>query len=78
MPLTRLTLRDFRNHAATRLEGTARFNVLIGENGAGKTNVLEAISLLITMLRWLGPASRSLEQIQRSHSEALAADTAQA
>lgn len=46
MPLTRLTLRDFRNHAATRLEDTAAFNVLIGENGAGKTNVLEAISLL--------------------------------
>ena len=46
MPLTRLTLRHFRNHAATRLEGTARFNVLIGENGAGKTNVLEALSLL--------------------------------
>ena len=46
MPLTRLTLRDFRNHAATRLDGMARFNVLVGENGAGKTNVLEALSLL--------------------------------
>lgn len=46
MALTRLTLRSFRNHAATRLDGTARFNVLVGENGAGKTNVLEAISLL--------------------------------
>lgn len=46
MALTRLTLRDFRNHAATRLEGARAFNVLIGENGAGKTNVLEAISLL--------------------------------
>ena len=46
MPLTRLTLRDFRNHAATRLEDMRGFNVLIGENGAGKTNVLEAISLL--------------------------------
>lgn len=46
MSLTRLTLRDFRNHAATRLEGTQAFNVLVGENGAGKTNVLEAISLL--------------------------------
>ncbi|MCW1381539.1 DNA replication/repair protein RecF [Novosphingobium sp. KCTC 2891] len=45
MALTRLTLRDFRNHAATRLEDTAAFNVLVGENGAGKTNVLEAISL---------------------------------
>ncbi|MBB3860850.1 DNA replication and repair protein RecF [Novosphingobium hassiacum] len=46
MSLTRLTLRDFRNHAATRLEGMQAFNVLVGENGAGKTNVLEAISLL--------------------------------
>ncbi len=46
MALDRLTLRDFRNHAATRLDATARFNVLTGENGAGKTNVLEAISLL--------------------------------
>ncbi|MCH7628362.1 MAG: DNA replication/repair protein RecF [Proteobacteria bacterium] len=46
MALTRLTLRDFRNHAATRLEETRAFNVLVGENGAGKTNVLEAISLL--------------------------------
>lgn len=46
MSLTRLTLRDFRNHAATRLVGMRGFNVLVGENGAGKTNVLEAISLL--------------------------------
>ena len=46
MVLTRLTLRDFRNHAATRLDAMAPFNVLFGENGAGKTNVLEAISLL--------------------------------
>lgn len=46
MALTRLTLHDFRNHAGTRLEDMAAFNVLIGENGAGKTNVLEAISLL--------------------------------
>jgi predicted ATPase len=41
MALTRLTLRQFRNHDATRLDGLARFNVLVGENGAGKTNVLK-------------------------------------
>lgn len=44
--LDRLLLSDFRNHRATRIDETARFNLLIGENGAGKTNVLEAISLL--------------------------------
>ena len=46
MGLDRITLTDFRNHRATRLDGTARFNLLVGENGAGKTNVLEALSLL--------------------------------
>ena len=45
MPLDRILLSDFRNHRRTAIEGTARFNLLVGENGAGKTNVLEAISL---------------------------------
>ncbi len=46
MTLDRILLSDFRNHRETRIENTARFNLLVGENGAGKTNVLEAISLL--------------------------------
>ncbi|MDG5746995.1 DNA replication/repair protein RecF [Qipengyuania sp. XHP0207] len=46
MALDRIALSSFRNHAATELSGTAQFNLLVGENGAGKTNVLEAISLL--------------------------------
>ncbi len=46
MALDRITLSTFRNHAATRLDGAARLNLLVGENGAGKTNVLEALSLL--------------------------------
>lgn len=45
MALDRITLAQFRNHAATRLDGTAHLNLLVGENGAGKTNVLEALSL---------------------------------
>ncbi|MCJ2187825.1 DNA replication/repair protein RecF [Novosphingobium beihaiensis] len=44
--LDRILLSRFRNHADTAVEGTAQFNLLVGENGAGKTNVLEAISLL--------------------------------
>lgn len=46
MGLDHVTLTNFRNHCATRLDGTAQFNLLVGENGAGKTNVLEALSLL--------------------------------
>ncbi len=45
MALDRIQLTDFRNHRDTRVESTAKFNLLFGENGAGKTNVLEAISL---------------------------------
>ena len=44
--LTRLVLTDFRNHADLALTPAAGFVVLTGENGAGKTNVLEAVSLL--------------------------------
>ncbi|MBX7495329.1 DNA replication/repair protein RecF [Qipengyuania sp. 6B39] len=46
MALDRITLSHFRNHAESELSDTARFNLLVGENGAGKTNVLEALSLL--------------------------------
>lgn len=46
MALDRIQLADFRNHRDTRVDATAQFNLLIGENGAGKTNILEAISLL--------------------------------
>jgi DNA replication and repair protein RecF len=44
--LDRIRLSHFRNHADSEITGTAQFNLLVGENGAGKTNVLEAISLL--------------------------------
>lgn len=46
MPLTRLTLTDFRSYATASIEPGPGFVVLTGDNGAGKTNVLEAVSLL--------------------------------
>ena len=44
--LDRITLASFRNHSASRLDGSGHLNLLVGDNGAGKTNVLEALSLL--------------------------------
>jgi len=44
--LTRLRLTDFRSHAALDLKLDARPVCLYGANGAGKTNILEAISQL--------------------------------
>jgi DNA replication and repair protein RecF len=42
----RLTLTNFRNHAATTLTVGPQPVVLTGANGSGKTNILEAMSLL--------------------------------
>ncbi len=42
----RLALADFRSYAALDLSVSAQTVVLTGDNGAGKTNVLEALSLL--------------------------------
>ncbi len=42
----RLSLTDFRNYAALRLDLDDRPVVLSGANGAGKTNLLEAVSFL--------------------------------
>ncbi len=45
--LTRLTLTDFRSYAALTWRPGARIAVVTGPNGSGKTNLLEAISLLV-------------------------------
>ena len=44
--ISRLVLTDFRNHAAATLTPGPVFVLLSGDNGAGKTNILEAVSLL--------------------------------
>ncbi|MFB0875029.1 MULTISPECIES: DNA replication/repair protein RecF [unclassified Sphingobium] len=42
----RLTLSDFRNHADALIVPDHAFILLTGDNGAGKTNILEAVSML--------------------------------
>ncbi len=44
--LSRLVLTDFRSYAALAWRPAARIAVITGPNGSGKTNLLEAISLL--------------------------------
>jgi len=46
VPVSRLTLTDFRSYPETLIEPGPGFVLLSGENGAGKTNMLEAVSLL--------------------------------
>jgi DNA replication and repair protein RecF len=46
MSIARLILTDFRSYRSALIEAAPGFVVLTGENGAGKTNILEALSLL--------------------------------
>ncbi len=78
MALDRITLTGFRNHLATRLEGTAHFNLLVGENGAGKTNVLEALSLLAPGRGLRRAALGDLPSQQGSAGFAVSADLGEA
>ena len=48
MFLKNLFLKNFRNHRELRLSFHQKGNLIFGENGVGKTNVLEAITLLST------------------------------
>ncbi len=49
MHLERLELIDFRNHPAVTVDLPPGPSVLVGANGVGKTNVLEAIGYLATL-----------------------------
>lgn len=44
--LTHLTLSHFRSHRLTKVDANGRSVVIYGANGAGKTNILEAVSML--------------------------------
>jgi DNA replication and repair protein RecF len=46
VPVSRLALTDFRSYASATVEPGPGFVLLFGENGAGKTNLLEAVSML--------------------------------
>src|SRR5437763_1880998 len=48
MQLTRIQLRDFRNYERAEVELAPGLNVVAGANGAGKTNLLEAVYFGLT------------------------------
>jgi DNA replication and repair protein RecF len=52
--LAYLRLRDFRNYAHCDVDFAPGFHVLLGDNGQGKTNILEAIYLIATLRSFRG------------------------
>src|SRR3954449_7429269 len=73
MPVSRLTLTDFRSYASALLELGSGFVLLFGENGAGKTNLLEAVSLLTPGRGLRGAALSEMARQRGSCSFAVAA-----
>ena len=74
MPVSRLTLTDFRSYASALIEPGPGFVLLSGENGAGKTNVLEAVSLLAPGRGLRGAALSDMARIGGSGGFAVAAN----
>ena len=52
LSVTSLTLQNFRNYSDRKFEFTASKVVFVGDNGRGKTNVLEAISVASVGKSW--------------------------
>lgn len=63
MHLTWLELADFRPYRTLRFEPVDGVNVLTGENGAGKTSILEAIAYLGSLRSFRGVPDKALVRV---------------
>lgn len=66
--LSSLTLREFRNYTSKTFEFSTNTSVLTGKNGAGKTNVLEAIYLLSALSSFRHPKLSELVRFQQQQA----------
>lgn len=73
MHVSRLSLTNFRSYDASLIEPAAGFVLLYGENGAGKTNLLEAASLLTPGRGLRGASLSEMARVGGSGSFAIAA-----
>jgi DNA replication and repair protein RecF len=73
VPVSRLALTDFRSYASALIEPRPGFVLLFGDNGAGKTNLLEAVSLLTPGRGLRGAALSEMSRQSGSGAFAVAA-----
>jgi len=64
LSVSQITLSSFRNYQDTRLQCSSAPVILVGENGSGKTNLVEAISLLVP---GRGLRRAALTDLQNNH-----------
>jgi DNA replication and repair protein RecF len=63
-----LSLNQFRNLAFTEMNFSDKLNIFIGENGHGKTNILEAIYLLIEKESFRYSKNSTMIQLQKDQT----------
>lgn len=68
MKIKNLRLKDFRNFSDLRINFADRLNILIGHNGQGKSNLLEAVSLLTLQDSFRFAENENLIQFQKGES----------
>ena len=61
--LTKLYLKNFRNHAEVKLKFASGVTILVGENGCGKTNILESIYFLSLLRSFRSAKPREFTKI---------------
>jgi DNA replication and repair protein RecF len=69
MKISNAHLRSFRNHNETGFEFGSQINVLLGENGQGKTNALEALSFLCLTKSFYASADSTVTQQEKNFFE---------
>lgn len=67
MQLKSLQLVDFKNYAQARVDFSSKINVLVGKNGSGKTNMLDAIYYLAFTKSAVSPNDNACIRHGREH-----------
>lgn len=67
MQLESLQLNNYRNYAEARVSFTSKVNVLVGKNGSGKTNLLDAIFFLATTRSAVAPSDQYGVRLGQEH-----------
>lgn len=68
MIVERLDLADFRNYSAARFDLTAGTTAVVGRNGQGKTNLVEALAYLATLDSFRGAPPEALVRAGADHA----------
>src|SRR3989338_4189700 len=71
MKLTQLTLKNFRNFSCYELQPKDQFNLIIADNGRGKTSILEAIYFLGLGRSFRNHPHQSVIQYQQTYCQVI-------